>query len=91
MLSFENCAVQKISLNENHPNNFDQPVISIKHHFYLWGMFQNREIDLIEECTGDEPTFVIEKHTYLDFVSTLFTAGIYFPRTTEIFCKEIDK
>ena len=82
-----NCITQNIILKEKIGNSHE-PTIIITNHFIFWGLWQNKKIDLVEECFGENPSRIKEKYTFLNIISSLITLGIYNPRTSEIWCEK---
>ena len=82
-----NCITQNIILKEK-IGNINEPTISITNHFIFWGLWQNKKIDLVEECFGENPIRIKEKYTLKNIISSLITFGIYNPRTSDIWCEK---
>ena len=78
-----NCVNTNLRLSEKNLIN-KKPSVSITSHFFLGGIFQNTDIDLVEECFGKEPLLIVEKYNWISF----FTLGFYTPRISEIFCEQ---
>ncbi|MCB1142382.1 MAG: hypothetical protein H7A24_00775 [Leptospiraceae bacterium] len=91
LLLILNCTIQKIEFYPDKEIDYSHPRTSIKSNFIFWGFFQSRQIDLIEECIGDLPIAVLEKQTYADAILSFFTVHIYSPRTSYIYCEEVEK
>lgn len=77
------CVSTNLRLSEKIPIN-KKPSVSITSHFFLGGIFQNKDIDLIEECYGKETLLIVEKYNWISF----FTFGLYTPRISEVFCEQ---
>ena len=82
-----NCTTQNIILKEK-IGNINEPTIILTNHFIFWGLWQNKKIDLVEECLGENPIRIKEKYSFINIISSLITMGIYNPRTSEIWCEK---
>ena len=82
-----NCITQNIILKEK-IGNINEPTLILTNHFIFWGLWQNKKIDLVEECLGENPIRIKEKYTFFNIFSSLITMGIYNPRTSEIWCEK---
>ncbi len=64
------------------PPNFEQ-----RYDFFLWGLVNDHDVDVKEICKGDKVEQMQTQHTFVDGLLTLFTLGIYAPRTAKVWCK----
>ena len=55
--------------------------------YFWWGLSGSHEIDVVEVCKGKEVEQVQSQFTFLDGVKTVFTLGIYAPKTAKVWCK----
>lgn len=56
-------------------------------YFFLFGILQKRELDLLEICKPAQPALVEEEYFFDDFVITFFTLGILYPKTVKVWCE----
>ena len=90
ILNFSFCAHQSIHL-KNGATISSAPSVRITSHFVFWGLWQEKKIDLIEECFGENPLLIQEKYSIFNIFFSLITIGIYNPRTSEIWCENTQK
>ncbi len=82
-----NCITQNIILKEK-IGHLNEPTIIIKNNFIFWGLWQDKKIDLVEECFGENPIRIREKYTLTNLFFSFITLGVYNPRTSEIWCEK---
>lgn len=82
-----NCITQNIILKEK-IGHLNEPTIIIKNNFIFWGLWQDKKIDLVEECFGEKPIRIREKYTITNLFFSFATLGVYNPRTSEIWCEK---
>jgi hypothetical protein len=55
--------------------------------YFWWGLSGEHEINVVEVCQGKEVEQMQSQYTFLDGVKTVFTLGIYAPKTAKVWCK----
>lgn len=58
------------------------------HHFFLWGIFQEEEVNPARVCrSASNVAYVESQQSGLDVVLTLLTVGLYSPRSYAVYCR----
>lgn len=89
LLSLSACTIQTLYLKNASP--MGKPSTTVTSHFVFWGLWQEKKIDLIEECYGETPLLIRERYNFWNLFVSLISAGIYNPRTSEIWCEVSSK
>lgn len=89
LLSLSACTVQTLYLKNANP--MGNPSATVTSHFVFWGLWQDKKIDLIEECYGETPLKIRERYNFWNLFVSLISVGIYNPRTSEIWCEVSSK
>ena len=77
--------VIRFNLNQQH-NWETEPSYEGRSHFFLWGMFQKTDYNIINACPM-RGIKAIETHwTFYDSLMNSFTMGIYAPESFSIYC-----
>ena len=87
IIMLHSCSTQTIFLKNLDTKN-KKSNVKISSHFIFWGLWQDKKIDLIEECYGENPIMIKEYYNWLNISFNLITLGIYSPRTSEIWCEK---
>jgi hypothetical protein len=86
-LTLGGCAGVTVDLKKPSPAADAAPSMVDYRDYYFGGFFQSRQIDLNRACLDQTPVRLRSYASAQDVLFTLFTFGIYMPRTVEIWCE----
>ncbi|MFT4608586.1 MAG: hypothetical protein ACI9YO_001146 [Gammaproteobacteria bacterium] len=79
------CSAQTFNINGSNDGASSNQTT---HHFFLWGIGQEREVDAAEVCGGVDKVVKVEAQlTFINGLLSTFTFGIYSPRNVTVYCK----
>lgn len=88
-MMLQSCLSQKVVFNSKHPPT-SHPVHKSYNHFFIEGVFQEKELDISNFCGGFDKIHSLRVRKSLWNVAADFFAGIYYkPREVSIFCTNI--
>lgn len=63
-----------------------QNVVYDRKAYFLWGLAPTRKVDVLQHCPNGV-TAIREQTTFVDGIFSLFTLGLYEPRSSWYYCR----
>ena len=64
-----------------------EPTWTKTENFFLWGLVGTGHVDVKQVCQGQNPVQIQAQHTFVDGLLGFVTLGIYYPRTSKVWCE----
>ena len=76
----------RFNLAQQQPNTVTEPSYQGRSHFFLWGMWQKKNYNLINACQATGINAIESHWTFYDSLMGGLTMGIYAPESYSIYC-----
>ena len=78
----------RFNIEQQQQNVKTKPSYEGRSHFFLWGMWQKTDYNLINVCRGKGINAIEAHWTFYDSLMNGLTMGIYAPESYSVYCNQ---